>query len=493
MSSQIVPGDSQGSQLEFPEDSFPIHSPARARTRTPPPKRPVVLAPAPVIPQKSIDDLEMPDFDDIMAESERSRKERENIQRAAEKKRLALEQSRLQQKKAAIICPNSEHDDEDDELEIDKNLAFEESQSLQVTEDVPGRTKTVAPLKRRVLQDRLHAVATPGKKRPSTTQVPKDLRHAPSSPVTASQVEMAGAADRFGLHRDTPKQSKTRKSLGKRRVSKVDNDGIMAALRHSSMGHSEKLRQEKLMDWEGRGGRNARQMHLEAVKQAQERGASALQELIKNGIEGLDEDDQGDYEDEEGGDEEEDGNYDPDAENDENAAPHPRSVSPSALSGDEDKENQVGDGSQSQDSISRSADRRALASLHDEEESEDKENAPPTDDLDDDAIPLRRRKGPSRLVIQDDDDDSSVNDENVPPPRPMPALNFDADSDEEMGPPRIREPLFGGSGGKVLFDSDAEGLDGEDDKADGFNLAGADASQEGDGFTQLFGLQTKVS
>ncbi|KAG8892826.1 hypothetical protein FRC01_013932, partial [Tulasnella sp. 417] len=189
---------------------------------------------------------------------------------------------------------------------------------------------------------------------------------------------------------------------------------------------------------------------------------------------------------------------------------------------DEDKENRV-----IEDKENVPPPRKARAALADkddlfsphhpseaEDEPEDKENAPPPraqDDAedevdDDDLFGLRpQKKHTARRIVaddEDDEDDDSVvpppKDENLPPRRSP--LKFDAFDDDDERPPRPEGLPFGGAGGKMLmFNSSAESLvDGGAEKGqttagmgDEFDMSDADAEIEGDGFTQLFALESK--
>ncbi|KAG8981348.1 hypothetical protein FRB90_007310, partial [Tulasnella sp. 427] len=122
---------------------------------------------------------------------------------------------------------------------------------------------------------------------------------------------------------------------------------------------------------------------------------------------------------------------------------------------------------------------------------------------DDDLFDLRPlKKHTARKIIADedeDDDDEDVvapyQDENAPV-RHSP-LKFDAFDDDDDRPPRPAGLPFGGAGGKMLmFNSSAESLvDGAEEKkqtiGDGFEMNDADAEIEGDGFTQLFAMDSK--
>lgn len=455
-------------------------------------------------------------------------KEKKLLWAAAQRK--ATEEKR---KKAAAL-----HDDDDeDELEIEVAMADSQSQSLEIVESQHGQFNTGEQLRKAVVKDRLHAAISPFKPS-SASKAPKEFRHPRKSmPTTDSLIEFVGKTDLLGV-KSKPAVPKSRASMPM--IKKPSTFGpldLKSKLLKDVRLEDAKTRRERDEEWEGRGGHAGRKQQIEqAAKLKQLGGEKALEEWAKKGIEVAEAGGmvraEAEYEDEEEG-EEEDEDYKPeeqdadgDAEMDddeqqgENApakVERSRSSSVEPNTEDEDKENRV-----IEDKENVPPPRKARAALADnddlfsphhsseaEEEPEDKENAPPPraqedaeDDVDDDDLfglrPAKKHTARRIVADEDEDEDSAVpsKDENVPPRRSP--LKFDAFDDDER-PPRPEGLPFGGAGGKMLmFNSSAESLvDGGAEKGktaagidDGFDMSDADAEIEGDGFTQLFALES---
>ncbi|KAG9043450.1 hypothetical protein FS837_009518 [Tulasnella sp. UAMH 9824] len=456
-----------------------------------------------------------------------------------EKKMLWAAQQRKAADEKRMRAAASLDDDDEDELEIEVAMADSQSQSLEIVESQHGQFNTGEQLRKAVVKDRLHAAISPFKPS-SASKAPKEFRHPRKSvPTTDSFIEYLGKTDLLGV-KSKPAVPKSRASMPM--IKKPSTFGpldLKSKLLKDVRLEDAKTRRERDEEWEGRGGHAGRKQQIEqAAKLKQLGGEKALEEWAKKGIEVAEAGGmvraEFEYEEEEEG-EEEDEDYKPeeqgvdgDAEMDEDErqgenAPvkveRSRSSSVEPNTEDEDKENRV-----IEDKENVPPPRKARAALADkddlfsphhpseaEDEPEDKENAPPSraqddaedDDDDDDLFGLRpAKKHTARRIVADEDEEESSaapsKDENIPPRRSP--LKFNAFDDDDERPPRPEGLPFGGAGGKMLmFNSSAESLvDGGAEKEktaggidDGFDMSDADAEIEGDGFTQLFALESK--
>ncbi|KAG8903134.1 hypothetical protein FRB99_003677 [Tulasnella sp. 403] len=458
------------------------------------------------MPIPPIDDEDLPDIDDMsreIAEKRRKEEEAERMKQLHAYKLQCIKEQQVTKGKAPALVVES-----DDELEIEEDT---------------GLTRQSKP--KGIIRNSL---GTP--RRGNPLQVSMALASGrPSFSATDSQIVRAAKTDVFGLSRPVavPKGSKTSKSKARKGPPRIGQDAFLNHLQVQSAKSAAEIREAKEQEWVAKGGKSGRarqlQHHFEKDLSEDQR-----EKWLKKGFETAEAAEAAYYSYEEGEEEEEDGDWKPetaeesaartsDDEDKENHVPAVQSSSHSRLSsvslGAEDKENEVIEdkenvpppprscASRLQDDDDLFPPTRQSSTSPDDMDAEDKENAPPasqpvslvaSNEIDEDEgfahRSLHSRRPALRRIVDDDEEeagDTDPNDENVPPARST-GLVFDADSDDEL-PPRPGGLLFGGAGGKALFNSSQESLA----LGDAFNMANADAEEEGDGFTQLFGLDTK--
>lgn len=481
------------------------------------------------------DNDRLPDLEEQIRKENELRK-KEQAQKALREKKLlwAAQQRKAEEERKKKATALFEDEDDEEELEIEGTMVDSQAESLEIVESQHGRFNTGEHLRKAVVKDRVHAAISPFKPS-SVSKAPKEFRHPRKSmPTTDSFIEYVGKTDLLGV-KSKPPPPKSRASMPM--IKKLSTFGpldLKGQLLKDVRLMDAKTRRERDEEWEGRGGHAGRRQQIEQVaKLKQLGGEKTLGEWAKKGLEVAETDEmaraEAEYEDEEEGDEE-DEDYkpeeqeadaemtgdEPQEENDATKVERSRSSSMEPPTEDEDKENRVIEDKENvpppRKARAALADKDDLFSPHQpseaEDEPEDKENAPPPrdqdedeDEVDDEDLfglrPLKKHTA-RRIVADEEDEDEDVaapsKDENVPPRRSP--LKFDAFDDDDE-PPRPAGLPFGGAGGKMLmFNSSAESLDdgGAEneqtavDKGDGFDMT--DAEIEGDGFTQLFALDS---
>ncbi|KIO19247.1 hypothetical protein M407DRAFT_31099 [Tulasnella calospora MUT 4182] len=481
------------------------------------------------------DDGMLPDLAAQIKKEDELRKKERAQKELKEKKLLWAQQQRKvaeeKKRKAAAMLD----DDDEEELEIEEAMADSQGQSLEIVESQHGQFNTGEQLRKAVVKDRLHAAISPFKPS-SASKAPKEFRHPRKSmPTTDSFIEYMGKTDLLGV-KSKPVAPKSRASMPMiKRPSTFGPVDLKSKLLQDVRLADAKIRRDRDEEWEGRGGHAGRKQQIEqAAKLKQIGGEKVLEEWAKKGIEvaeavraevEYEDDEEADEEDEDYKPEEQeaDAEMDEDEQQGENVpakVERSRSSSQEPNTEDEDKENRVIEDKENvpppRKARAALADKDDLFSPHQpseaEDEPEDKENAPPPraqddaeDEVDDDDLfglrPLKKHT--ARRIVADDEDedeDSAVpsKDENIPPHRSP--LKFNAFDDDDERLPRPQGLPFGGAGGKMLmFNSSAESLvDGGAEKEqttggvdDGFDMSDADAEIEGDGFSQLFALESK--
>ncbi|KAG8850256.1 hypothetical protein FRB96_000488 [Tulasnella sp. 330] len=326
------------------------------------------------------------------------------------------------------------------------------------------------------------------------------------------------------------------------KVQKTGTDQVMEQLRKAAIKQNTEARKNKEEEWLGRGGKSAKQKQIEDMEKRKQvqgspyvldtelskwvsKGVAVEEETHSMNVEDDDDDDEEDEDftpgDEENKDQDENGGGNEEESSDkENASPGRPAAGDETLP-DVDQENAPPRAPLQSRSVSP-----APPTEDGENEPEDKENVPPAsrprrqvqlddeDDLfsprrrvsqssDDEAEddlggPIARSRAPLRTRrVLDEDEEEDVNDLLGPASgvisqassltRLGAALTFDSEPEDDGALSPGRAPLVfgGGAASKTAVQESQECLD--------FDMGEAGAEGEGDGFTQLFKLQTKTT